>query len=446
MVGVVQSPGGDGKCLHFVAKPGDTRWMSLRQPIDVRAGEFIRMRIRARSRGIDLSGARFINAVGALFFETPSGETKGFAATPTLSGDRDWVELHAYGVVPEGATRAHVQVVLTMPGQLWVDDVRIDSTPLDPWTPDARNAVVDALSRHLQRSYPFRGIEVRAPLDAFTTDRAAMLAAGTKAAFAEALVAWLARLNDPHVYVRTSKGVIGPMSKLPPPAWNVRTVFTMLSGWARVAQGRNVVALRKGDRAYLAAASFQLNEADQEVLAGALRDLRDVAHLIVDIRPNSGGNEVLARTVLAPYAEKASPYAHQRSKDWSSLDPEALLEKGTRVLEPLPEAERSAGRVIVLQGPHCMSSSDAFLLMAKALPRVTTMGRTSFGASANPQPFQLLPDLTVWSSSWRAYDLDGECIEGRGIAPDVVVEPGPSEEWAKRDRVLEAALKALDAE
>jgi len=445
-IAVVDAPDGVGKCLHFVSERDATRWMSLRQPVAVRSGEFIRLQLRARSRGIDWSGSRFVNAVGALFFESADGAALGFAATPTLSGDREWVELNAYGVVPEGATRAQVQVVLTMPGELWVDDVRVESTPLEPWTAEARTAVVEGLTRHLQRSYPFRGVEGRAAEDAFTTDRAALLGAETHDAFAEALVVWLARLNDPHVYVRTPRGVIGPMSKLPAPAWNFRAVLTTLQGWDKVAHGRNVLALRKDDRAYLLVATFQLNADDRRLLAQAVRALRDAERLIVDVRPNSGGDEVLARTILAPYAQGPTPYAHQRSKDWSSLDPEAFTAQGTRVLQPAPEEARSKARVVVLQGPHCMSSTDAFLLMAKALPRVTTMGRASFGASANPRPFQLLPELTVWASTWRAYDLDGECIEGRGVVPDIEVEPGPKEEWAKRDRVLEAALKALEAD
>ena len=40
--------------------------------------------------------------------------------------------------------------------------------------------------------------------------------------------------------------------------------------------------------------------------------------------------------------------------------------------------------------------------MARALPAVTTVGVRSRGASANPRPFPVFPDLVLWSSTWRA--------------------------------------------
>jgi C-terminal processing protease CtpA/Prc len=98
--------------------------------------------------------------------------------------------------------------------------------------------------------------------------------------------------------------------------------------------------------------------------------------------------------------------------------------------------------VAVLAGPGCISSTEGFLLMCKALPRVTVVGQPSRGASGNPGPFEVLPGLTVWSSRWQALDTAGACIEGVGVPPDVVVEPAPR--GAKdADPVLDRAVELL---
>jgi C-terminal processing protease CtpA/Prc len=91
-----------------------------------------------------------------------------------------------------------------------------------------------------------------------------------------------------------------------------------------------------------------------------------------------------------------------------------------------------------------MSSCEGFLLMARALPTVTTYGVRSRGASANPRPLAVLPDLTLWSSTWRTYPPDSDTtIEGVGVAPEIEVAEAPSK---GRDPVLEAALRALGPE
>ena len=97
--------------------------------------------------------------------------------------------------------------------------------------------------------------------------------------------------------------------------------------------------------------------------------------------------------------------------------------------------------MIVLQGPGCVSSTEGFLQMMKVIPRATLVGRPSRGASANPGAFEILPGLPIMISRWRSLMLDGTCIEGVGVPPDVVVEP--AKDPAKRDAALEKALELL---
>jgi C-terminal processing protease CtpA/Prc len=102
-------------------------------------------------------------------------------------------------------------------------------------------------------------------------------------------------------------------------------------------------------------------------------------------------------------------------------------------------ARRFSGKVAVLMGPKCMSSNEAFLLMARATG-ARLFGERSAGSSGNPRRFELGGGVTVSVPSWEAQDTAGNIVEGRGVAPDetVVFEPESAD-----DAVLEAALKWL---
>jgi C-terminal processing protease CtpA/Prc len=81
--------------------------------------------------------------------------------------------------------------------------------------------------------------------------------------------------------------------------------------------------------------------------------------------------------------------------------------------------------------------------MMKCLPRVTTVGMRTRGASGNPQPYELYSmGVSVWFSRWVDLMPDGSIFEGVGIAPDVTVEVPPAS-YTERDPTLEKGLEVL---
>ena len=161
------------------------------------------------------------------------------------------------------------------------------------------------------------------------------------------------------------------------------------------------------------------------------------------MRPNTGDDERPAQAVAGRVADADLVYARSVWREQTLPGTDAFAPPQDRVLVAAPEAQRYRGRVAVLAGPACVSSTEGFLLMARALPRVTVVGRPSRGASGNPAPFEVLPGLTVWASRWRSLDLDGTCIEGVGVAPDVPVEPTARPGGAPADAVLDRAVELL---
>jgi len=175
-------------------------------------------------------------------------------------------------------------------------------------------------------------------------------------------------------------------------------------------------------------------------LLDALEILQDTKALIVDVRPNNGGSEVLAMQVAARFVKRKTLYAKSKQQGDSS-------EAGTwrtvnRYLTPSDSAMRYAHQVIVLSGQRVMSSGEAFLLMMKQAPQCRLVGARSYGSSGNPKPRILSNGVVVNLPSWQALDAEGVLFEGKGIEPDIHISAS-ARKLEHDDPVLARALKLL---
>ncbi|MFQ5844174.1 MAG: S41 family peptidase [Planctomycetota bacterium] len=191
---------------------------------------------------------------------------------------------------------------------------------------------------------------------------------------------------------------------------------------------------------YLQVRSFVMDAGRFEQVERALDGLATTDALILDVRMNGGGDENLARRIAGRFTDRRRRYARTQVRD-PTRPGIAFREPTERWLEPLPGRKPDRRRVVVLQGPGCVSATEGFLLMARVLPTVTTVGLPSRGASGNPRPFPLLPHVQVWSSTWRSLTPEGACIEGVGLPPDVTVEA----DHRRDDPTLERAIALLGA-
>jgi C-terminal processing protease CtpA/Prc len=157
----------------------------------------------------------------------------------------------------------------------------------------------------------------------------------------------------------------------------------------------------------------QWDQACFDSAAKALDALASTRVLVIDVRPNIGGNDAFALQLAGRFVSTSTPFASVEVRQSGKLAP-----KATRLLSPQPP--RYGGKVGVLMGPMCLSSCEGFLLMMRAA-HAKLFGARSFGSSGNPLPHRLSNGVTVSLPSWRQYDLDGIAIEGRGIEPDVTI-------------------------
>lgn len=192
---------------------------------------------------------------------------------------------------------------------------------------------------------------------------------------------------------------------------------------------------------YLMIASW-MPPVDTKKIGEAIRALGDTKAMIVDVRPNSGGDETLAQEVAAWFVEGSAVYAKNRYRTGPG-------EKGFgKVLERSIRGHGGdrhySGRVVVLTSRYVMSSNEAFVLMMKQAKDCVVVGQTTYGSSGNPKPFTLPNDVVVVVPTWQAMLPDGTPFEGRGIEPDVRVAC-TGEDFVDQDPILEAALEKLRA-
>lgn len=300
------------------------------------------------------------------------------------------------------------------------------------------------LSRLVRERYSHRerlGIDWTARLDRFEEQ---LRAARHPFTFGCAAAELLAVAEDPHLFLRWEGMVLPGFLHAPPPSHNIRAVGARLRDLKQ--HSNNVLSgLLADDVGYLCIATWERGqEASIRPAFAALEAMRELPFLVLDVRPNGGGDEMLALEFAARFVDRPKVYAKRRSLE-PVADGEAWQfgEAIEAVLEPAPEESRYLGTVVLLQGPAVLSSCEAFVLMMRQASRCTTLGMPTGGSSGNPKPYPLADELTLHLPSWVAMDAADRPFEGLGIPPDLLVEPS-ADSFRSGDPILSAALKEID--
>ncbi|MCK5940396.1 MAG: S41 family peptidase, partial [Planctomycetes bacterium] len=185
---------------------------------------------------------------------------------------------------------------------------------------------------------------------------------------------------------------------------------------------------------YLLITGWQEN-VDVERTIGAIAEMMDAAALVIDVRPNTGGDEAIARRVASWFVQGEKVYAKHRAVSDEGLG--AVVERTVRGNDAVYDRP-----VAVLVGPRVMSSNESFVLMMKQAEDATIVGQRTLGCSGNPVSYDLGNAVQLALPSWQALRPDGTCFEGEGLEPDVVV-PCTSRDFETRDPTFEKALELL---
>lgn len=338
-------------------------------------------------------------------------------------------------------------------------------------TPAQNREAIERLKAAVDKQYSYRNLRNVNWEQILKEGSARLESTKTARDFAVEAGKLLAEFKDLHIWLNVDgESIPSAKRSVPPNMSPLNTLSKLVPGLAR--RSTSVYTGRFDDGiGYILITSWAAdqNEAIAPAFA-ALREFADAKGLIVDVRPNAGGSETLAQQFAGCFVDEARPYGKHVVIEDGKFGPERV-----RVLEPnrdgfeyscamhpnivrsepgncpicgMPLTKRKRdekayrGRIAVLMGKANMSSCESFLLMMKQARDCKLVGERSYGSSGNPRPHDLGNGVVVYLPCWKDMLLDGTCIEGEGIAPDVEVKAAPSVSQ-NRDPVLEAALKVL---
>lgn len=303
-----------------------------------------------------------------------------------------------------------------------------------PLTDAQKTQAIAALKDAIDNDYAHRDrLQVDWP-KAFADAEPKLRSATTANQFARAVAALLRPADDAHVNVLAGPRAIATAYNAVPPNYNIAILKNVLADIQDHGQQVSSAKL-PNDVGYLLIARW--DAADEKDLDAAFDRVRTSKALVIDVRPNGGGDELAAQRFAARFLDAPRAYSRNRNLragQWSG--------PFDRTLAPRPPEDRYAGPVAVLIGPKDMSSNESFILMMRQSANRRLVGARTRGSSGNPKPHDLGLGVTVLLPSWQDQLPDGTDLEGKGITPDVDVPTTPND-FRQSDPVIAAALKAF---
>ena len=177
-----------------------------------------------------------------------------------------------------------------------------------------------------------------------------------------------------------------------------------------------------------------------DALAKAFETIAARKRLVLDMRGNPGGTDLLGQALARHLVAPPVPYFSLASRKDGAWTRTSLIHADAGRGAP-----RFDGPVACLIDEETFSVADNFAACLRDThPDVTFVGRPTGGGSGAPRTFTLpATKARVTFCTMRVWAPKGEIVEGNGVKPDVDVVPTRAQVLAGDDAVLEAALAAL---
>jgi hypothetical protein len=192
--------------------------------------------------------------------------------------------------------------------------------------------------------------------------------------------------------------------------------------------------------AYVAVGSWNASQFSIPDLDAVINQYRDAPGMVIDVRPNGGGDDRLSLALAARFATRPTIHGFVRFRDGPNHDD--FGEESTRQVDGRGPFQFTKP-VMVLSGRGVFSSNETFIAAMRELPNVTVLGDTTGGGSGNPQTYPLGGLWSYSVSRWIEWTADRRVIEWNGIPPDVFVAWDTTAIRNGRDPVLAVALARL---
>jgi carboxyl-terminal processing protease len=167
-------------------------------------------------------------------------------------------------------------------------------------------------------------------------------------------------------------------------------------------------------------------------IRAAMREFGDANGIIFDLRGNPGGVGGMATGVAGLVMDKQTSLGRMRMRS-GSID-----------FVVYPQNSPFLGPIAILTDYGSGSTSEVFAAGMQETGRAKIVGGTTAGAVL-PSVFATLPTGAIFQYVISDYRSPKNIlVEGKGVTPDIKVEPDAKAILAGRDVQLEAAIKAIN--
>jgi len=172
--------------------------------------------------------------------------------------------------------------------------------------------------------------------------------------------------------------------------------------------------------------------------------LNDLGHneaLIIDLRNNTGGDDLVGAQLAGRFADREELAYTVQERNGREHDD--FAEKTEYFLKPLG-GQQFTKPVVVLTDKITVSAGEVFLIYLKALEQVTQIGTPTSGDFSDTGMRRFLPNSMQYQYSIMKFLLpDGTSLDGVGHVPDIYIRNTTENIIAGEDPVLDRAFQFL---
>lgn len=310
--------------------------------------------------------------------------------------------------------------------------------------PTEPTSVIEAFDRYWEAfdqrypMFPLKGVDWKA-LRTQYRGRAATVT--TTPELVQLLGEMTATLRDVHTGFVSPSGAVTPTWRATAPMnWDRAQWLEAMprAGWVQVRRNLGYASLGDGIM-YLMVGAWNSSDFESAHLDEVLAQVVGARGLVIDVRPNGGGSDLLAFHLASRFLTRQRTAGSVRVRTGNAHDDLSVA----RSIDVAPSSPRLTMPVVVLTGRGVWSSNEEFVDVMRQEPSVLTLGDTTGGGSGNPEELPLKDGWRFRVPRWLHLASDGQPIEGRGIAPERYVAWDPAAAAVGRDVVLEAAVAQL---
>lgn len=185
---------------------------------------------------------------------------------------------------------------------------------------------------------------------------------------------------------------------------------------------------------YIHITTFRNNNWTERDFYSVLDYVRNTKGLIIDVRNNGGGSDLMGRIVIQRLiSEPILTLPVRRNGEWSQRT----------FINPYGEYQYTNPIIILVNGV-CFSATEDFIAEIEQAEHVIVMGDTTGGGSSAPHEYGLTSGKSILISTVEICRSDSIAIEWNGIVPDILIS-GASENIRNGiDNQLEFAINYFD--